>query len=231
MDDNAAVLKIEESALAGLLGRRLFPKEDPFQKPQPGVVTGLAWTSMGGDTLVIEAALVESEKPGFKQTGQLGNVMVESSEIAYTFIRAFLNRDERARKLFEHNLVHLHVPAGATPKDGPSAGITMAAALYSLATGRPIRPHIAMTGELTLTGKVMPIGGVKEKTIAAKRAGVKHIVFPRENRQDFDELPAHIRRGLKTSFVACFDEVIAACFAKAQGSVFSRASESIRMRR
>ena len=231
VDDNAAVLKIEESALSGLLGRRLFPKEDPFKKPQPGVVTGLAWTSMGGDTLVIEAALVESEKPGFKQTGQLGNVMVESSEIAYTFIRAFLNRDERARKLFEHNLVHLHVPAGATPKDGPSAGITMAAALYSLATGRPIRPHIAMTGELTLTGKVMPIGGVKEKTIAAKRAGVKHIVFPKENRQDFDELPAHIRRGLKTSFVACFDEVIAACFAKAQGSVFSRASESIRMRR
>ena len=215
VNNHAAVLKVEEPALAGMLGRRLYPKEDPFKKPQPGVVTGLAWTSMGGDTLVIEAARVAAEKPGFKQTGQLGNVMVESSEIAYTFIRALLNKDERARKLFDHNLIHLHVPAGATPKDGPSAGITMAAALYSLATDRPIRPRMAMTGELTLTGKVMPIGGVKEKTIAAKRAGVKHIVFPKENRQDFDELPAHIRRGLKTSFVADFAEVLAACFKRA----------------
>lgn len=212
VDDRTAVLTIGEPALHELLGRRMFPKEDPFARPQPGVVTGLAWTSMGGDTLVIEAARVEAEKPGFKQTGQLGAIMIESSEIAYTFIRAFLNKDERARKLFEHNFIHLHVPAGATPKDGPSAGITMAAALYSLATNRPIRPHMAMTGELTLTGKVMPIGGVKEKTIAAKRTGVKSIVFPKENRQDFEELPAHIRRGLKSHFVADFSEVVAICF-------------------
>jgi ATP-dependent Lon protease len=195
------------------LGQRLFSESDPFKKPRPGVVMGLAWTSMGGSTLYIEAVRVASKNPGFKQTGQLGGVMVESSEIAYTYVRSFLNDHPKASEFFDKNFVHLHVPAGATPKDGPSAGITMATALYSLAINRPVRAHYAMTGELSLTGLVLPIGGLKEKTIAAKRAGVVDLIFPEENRKDFDELPAHIRRGLKPHFVATFGDVVNLCFA------------------
>jgi len=196
------------------LGKRVFSETDPFKKPRVGVVMGLAWTSMGGSTLYIEATQVETKTPGFKQTGQLGSVMVESSEIAYTFVRSFLNGISGARDFFEKNFIHLHVPAGATPKDGPSAGITMATALYSLAMGRPIRAHYAMTGELTLTGFVLPIGGLKEKTIAAKRAGVVNLIFPKENRKDYEELPAHIRKGLKPHFVQTFREVVEICFGK-----------------
>ncbi len=138
--------------------------------------------------------------------------MVESSEIAYTYVRSFLNDNAKAVDFFEKNFIHLHVPAGATPKDGPSAGVTMATALYSLAKGRPIRAHYAMTGELTLTGFVLPIGGVKEKTIAAKRAGVVDLIFPKGNRKDFDELPKAIRKGIKPHFVKSFKDVIALCF-------------------
>ena len=173
---------------------------------------GLAWTSMGGETLYVEASRVEAEKPGFKQTGQLGNVMVESSEIAYTFVRSFLNDQPVANRFFQKNFIHLHVPSGATPKDGPSAGITMACALYSLAIDKPIRPHWAMTGELSLTGLVMAIGGIKEKTIAAKRAKVHNLIFPKENQRDFSDLPMHIRRGLHPHFVSTFAEVAALCF-------------------
>lgn len=195
-----------------LLGKRIFSEADPYKKPRIGVVMGLAWTAMGGSTLYVEATQVESKNPGFKQTGQLGNVMVESSEIAYTYVRSFLTGNPKAKAFFENNLIHLHVPAGATPKDGPSAGVTMATALYSLATQKPIRAHYAMTGELTLTGFVLPIGGLKEKTIAAKRAGVNDLIFPKENKKDFEELPAHIRKGLKPHFVATFRDVVKLCF-------------------
>lgn len=197
-----------------LLGRRLYSESDPYKQPRPGVVMGLAWTSLGGSTLYVEATRVEAKNAAFKQTGQLGNVMIESSEIAFTFVRSFLNQDAKAREMFEKSYIHLHVPAGATPKDGPSAGITMASALYSLATGRTVRPHLAMTGELTLTGFVLPIGGLKEKTIAAKRAGVTDLVFPKENAKDFAELPAHIRKGLKPNFVGTFKEVVDVAFGK-----------------
>ncbi|MEI8140419.1 MAG: endopeptidase La [bacterium] len=195
-----------------LLGKRVFSETDPYKKPRVGVVMGLAWTSMGGSTLYIEATQVEAKNPGFKQTGQLGSVMVESSEIAYTYVRSFLTGNQKAKEFFEKNFIHLHVPAGATPKDGPSAGITMATALYSLAIQKPIRAHYAMTGELTLTGFVLPIGGLKEKTIAAKRAGVNDLIFPKENQKDFEELPAHIRKGLKPHFVATFKDVVELCF-------------------
>ncbi len=205
-----------------LLGKRLFSETDPYKKPRVGVVMGLAWTAMGGSTLYIEATQVESKNPGFKQTGQLGSVMVESSEIAYTYVRSFLTGNPKAKEFFEKNFVHLHVPAGATPKDGPSAGITMATALYSLATRKPIMAHYAMTGELTLTGFVLPIGGLKEKTIAAKRAGVNDLIFPKENKKDFEELPAHIRKGLKPHFVATFKDVVELCFnARRTGSTSS----------
>jgi ATP-dependent Lon protease len=195
------------------VGKRLFSETDPYKKPRIGVVMGLAWTSLGGSTLYVEATRVEAKNAGFKQTGQLGSVMVESSEIAYTYVRSLLNGIVGAKEFFEKNFVHLHVPAGATPKDGPSAGITMATALYSLALNKPIRAHYAMTGELTLTGFVLPIGGLKEKTIAAKRAGVVDLIFPTQNKKDFDELPAHIRKGLKPHFVQTFRDVVKLCFA------------------
>ena len=214
VDDRSARVKVAVRDLKDYLGKRLFSEADPYKKPRAGVVMGLAWTSMGGSTLYIEATRVEGKNPGFKQTGQLGSVMVESSEIAYTVVRSLLNGSGKARDFFEKNFVHLHVPAGATPKDGPSAGITMATALYSLALNKPIRSRYAMTGELTLSGFVLPIGGVKEKTIAAKRAGVVDLIFPRENEKDFAELPKHVRKGLKPHFVATFRDVLKLCFAE-----------------
>jgi ATP-dependent Lon protease len=207
-------IKVDAADVAHYLGQRLFHDESLFESPAPGVVTGLAWTSMGGDTLFIEAAKVNTGKSAFKQTGQLGDVMIESSEIAYAYIRGLVDQDSELHTCFETHAIHLHVPAGATPKDGPSAGITMATAIYSLARQLPVRPHLAMTGELTLTGQVMPIGGVKEKTIAAKRAKIKEIIFPERNKNDFDELPDHIKKGLTPHFVRTFKDVIKIVFGK-----------------
>ena len=208
VEDGQEKVSISRSELPDYLGQRMFAEETRFKKPKIGVITGLAYTAMGGATLHIEATSVEAKNPGFKQTGQLGDVMVESSEIAYTFIRARLNPQKKTEKFFDRNHIHLHVPAGATPKDGPSAGITMACALYSLAKQKPIIPNLAMTGELTLTGLVMPIGGVKEKTIAARRAGVTQLLFPDENRKDYEELDESITEGITPHFVKNFDEVL-----------------------
>jgi ATP-dependent Lon protease len=204
-------VEIAQSDIRELLGRKTFQEEEIYQQPKPGVVMGLAWTSLGGDTLYIEATRVRTGNAGFKQTGQLGNVMVESSEIAYTFVRSLIKQRNDADRFFDENFIHLHVPAGATPKDGPSAGVTMATALYSLAVNKAVKPHLAMTGELSLTGLVMPIGGIKEKTIAAKRAKVKKIILPKQNQPDFEELPAHIRKGLTPYFVSSFEEIIRIC--------------------
>ncbi|MCU0821697.1 MAG: endopeptidase La [Spirochaetes bacterium] len=195
--------KIEE-----FLGKPRFIDESLYTKSIPGVVMGLAWTSMGGATLYIEATAVASKVKGFKQTGQLGDVMKESTEISYTYINSRMEKYGIEKDFFENHIIHLHVPAGATPKDGPSAGITMATALHSLAKKKPIKKNIAMTGELTITGKVLPIGGVKEKVIAARRAKVKTLIFPIENQKDFDELPDYLKKGLKVHFVNYFDEVL-----------------------
>jgi ATP-dependent Lon protease len=205
-------IRVEAGNVPEFLGKRVYSESDPFRKQRIGVVTGLAWTSLGGATLHVEAIRVAAKNPGFKQTGQLGQVMVESSEIAYTFIRSFLNADPQAREFFEKSFIHLHVPAGATPKDGPSAGVTMAAALYSLATRKAVKPRLAMTGEMTLSGLVMPVGGIKEKTIAAQRAKIGRIVYPAENRKDFEELPAAIRRGIKPYFAETFQDIVRICF-------------------
>ena len=205
-------IKVTAKNLAEFLGNPRFTDESLYDRRIPGVIMGLAWTSMGGATLYVEATAVPSKNRGFKQTGQLGDVMKESTEIAYTYVSSRIRDYGIAGDFFEGNLIHLHVPAGATPKDGPSAGITMASALYSLAKKKPIKLHIAMTGELTITGKVLPIGGVKEKTIAAKRAGVKTLIFPFENKKDFDELPAYITKGLKVHFVNYFDDVLKVVF-------------------
>ncbi|MGA1868678.1 MAG: endopeptidase La [bacterium] len=201
-------VRISIRNLEKFLGKPLFTPEQLYKKPIPGVALGLAWTPLGGTILYIEASAVTSKTSGFKQTGQLGNVMQESSEIAYTYVRSLFAHDKKHGKFFEEHFIHLHVPAGATPKDGPSAGITMALALYSLVLGRSVGKEIAMTGELTLTGKVLPIGGVREKTIAARRVNVRELIFPKENSKDFEELPGYIKEGLRIHFVDYFSDVI-----------------------
>ncbi len=193
------------------LGKPQFQEEEIFEGV-PGVVTGLAWTSMGGATLQIEATAMPSKSKGFKQTGQLGGVMIESSDIAYSYVMAHLERYGAPADYFDTRFVHLHVPAGATPKDGPSAGITMATALLSMLTEKPVLQKMGMTGELTLTGRVLPIGGVKEKTIAARRAGLKTLIFPEGNRKDFEELPDYLKEGLAVHFVRDYDEVYTVAF-------------------
>ena len=210
--DRKKSIRIKKGDLPKMLGRRVFSDEKIFSKPRVGVITGLAYTTMGGTTLHIEAASVATGTPGFKQTGQLGQVMVESSEIAYSHVRSLFEKDEEVMDFFRKHFIHLHVPAGAIPKDGPSAGITMACALYSLTIGRPMIADTAMTGELTLTGLVMPIGGVKEKVIAATRAGIKQVILPDDNKEDFELLPDHIREGISASFVGTFADVLKICF-------------------
>ncbi len=211
-EENVPVVKIKKTDLSEYLGRRVFTEERIFKKPRVGVVMGLAYTALGGATLYVEATPVPANTPGFKQTGQLGQVMIESSEIAYTYIRSISRNDEKAINFFAKNLIHLHVPAGATPKDGPSAGITMACAIYSIVFDCPIIENITMTGELTLSGQVMPIGGVKEKVIAARRAKVENVILPEENRDDFEKLDAHIKKNMTAHFVSTFNDVLKICF-------------------
>jgi len=203
---------ITKNNLEKYLGNPVFTTEKLYTKNMPGVSLGLAWTSMGGTTMYIEASAVKSKHGGFKQTGQLGKVMQESSEIAYSYVRSLLCEQnggkDKLADYFKENFIHLHVPAGATPKDGPSAGITMALALYSLATNKPVKQDLAMTGELTLTGKVLPIGGIREKTIAARRVGVYNLIFPKDNQKDFEELPDYLKKGIKPHFVDYFTDVL-----------------------
>lgn len=206
-------IHLEAADLTEYLGNPVFNPDEVFEDV-PGVVTGLAWTSMGGATLQIEATAMPSKNKGFKQTGQLGKVMIESSEIAYSYVMAHLEGYGVKPDYFDSQFIHLHVPAGATPKDGPSAGVTMTTALISMITRKPVRRKLAMTGELTLSGRVLPIGGVKEKTIAARRSGIKTLIFPAANQKDFEELPAYLKKGLKVHFVSEYDEVYAIAFGK-----------------
>ena len=202
---------VTEADLKGLLGSPVF--RDERKLSGPGVVTGLAWTAMGGATLSIEAVRAHEQSRGFKLTGQLGDVMKESAEIAYSYLASHARQFGADPAYFEKAFIHIHVPAGATPKDGPSAGITMASALLSLARNEPVR-RIAMTGEITLTGEVFPIGGVREKLIAARRAGIKEILLPEDNRGEYDEVPEHVRKGLKIHFVSRFEDVVPLLFAE-----------------
>jgi ATP-dependent Lon protease len=212
-------IQVGQGDLKGYLGSPVF--RDERKLAGPGVVTGLAWTAMGGATLSIEAVKIHEGSRGFKLTGQLGDVMKESAEIAYGYIQAHAGELGVASGYFDKAFIHLHVPAGATPKDGPSAGITMASALLSLALGRPVR-RIAMTGELTLTGEVFPIGGVREKLIAARRAGIKEILLPEDNRGEYEEVPDHVRKGIAIHFVSRFEEVVPYLFAPRQDQGASR---------
>ncbi|MBJ7448732.1 MAG: endopeptidase La [Parachlamydiales bacterium] len=211
-EDVKETFRITPATLTEYLGKPIFTSDRYYEVTPVGVATGLAWTSMGGATLYIEAIKVHSEKNGMKLTGQAGDVMKESSEIAWSYLHSALFKYAPGHTFFDRCQVHIHIPEGATPKDGPSAGITMVTSLLSLLTDTAILPDLGMTGELTLTGRVLPIGGVKEKVIAAKRAGLKTLIFPKENVRDYDELPSYIRKGLKVHFVDHYDEVFPIAF-------------------
>lgn len=193
------------------LGQPVFRQERIIRGV--GVVTGLAWTSMGGATLPVEAASVHSSGRGLKLTGKLGDVMKESADLAYSFVCQHSDHYGGAKDFFDQRLVHLHVPEGATPKDGPSAGVTMTTALISLMTGKRIKRPLAMTGELTLTGQVLPVGGIREKVIAARRSKIMEVILPDANRRDYDELPEHIRSGMTVHFAKHYDDVYQQVFA------------------
>ncbi len=203
-------IRVGPRNLEEYLGKPFFHKQKPIGGV--GVITGLAWTAMGGATLSIEATLVHSKNRGFKLTGKLGEVMRESAEIAYSYISSHLKEYEGDPAFFDEAFVHLHVPEGATPKDGPSAGVTMASALLSLARGQRIRRPLAMTGELTLTGHVLPVGGIREKVIAARRTRIMELILPDANEGDFEELPEHIRDGVTAHFVKHYREVVPLLF-------------------
>ncbi len=192
------------------LGHPKFNAEKP--EYQIGVTTGLAWTAMGGATLNIEASRIHTLNRGFQLSGQLGKVMQESANIAYSYISSNLSRYQGDPKFFDEAFVHLHVPDGATPKDGPSAGVTMATALLSLARNERLKMPLAMTGELSLTGQVLPVGGIREKVIAARRVGLKTIILPNDNRHDFDELPSYLKEGLSVHFAKHFEDVVKLAF-------------------
>ncbi|PWB49086.1 MAG: endopeptidase La [Nitrosomonadales bacterium] len=210
MSGEAGLARINVAQVEDYLGKPLFTREKPLSGV--GVVTGLAWTAMGGATLSIEATRVHTRNRGFKLTGQLGDVMKESAEIAYSYVSSHLKEFKGDLKFFDEAFVHLHLPEGATPKDGPSAGITMATALLSLARGQKIPRPLAMTGELTLTGEVLAIGGVREKVIAARRVKIMELIMPEANRRDFDELPEHVRDGVKVHFARQFKDVVKVVF-------------------
>ena len=210
LEDPQAVLKITPKDLESYLGKPVFRSEQVLSGV--GVITGLAWTSMGGATLPIEATRIHTLNRGFKLTGKLGDVMKESAEIAYSFVTSNLKTFKGDPQFFDQAFVHLHVPEGATPKDGPSAGITMASALLSLARNQPPKKGVAMTGELTLTGHVLPIGGVREKVIAARRQKLFELILPEANRGDFDELPDYLKEGLTVHFARRFADVAKVLF-------------------
>ncbi|MDR0657126.1 MAG: endopeptidase La [Treponema sp.] len=200
---------LDKKAIEKHLGKPIFPEEDIKKADRPGMSVGLAWTSMGGDTLVIEATSVPG-KEGFTLTGKMGDVMKESAAIAMTVARKLgTERYNIELDWFEKNHIHLHIPEGATPKDGPSAGITMATALLSLMRGKIISSSLVMTGELSLTGQVLPIGGLKEKTIAARRNKARHIIIPKQNVRDLDDIPDYVKKGIEFHPVERFDEVLA----------------------
>ncbi|MFO8047182.1 MAG: endopeptidase La [Halomonas sp.] len=210
LENDQSSVKVSVKNLETFLGAPTFRKEAVLTGE--GVVTGLAWTSMGGATLPIEAGKVHSLTRGFKLTGKLGEVMQESANIAYSYVLGHLGEYGADADFFDSAFVHLHVPEGATPKDGPSAGVTMTTALLSLAKHHAIERPLAMTGELTLTGQVLPVGGIREKVIAARRSDIFELILPDANRRDFDELPGHLREGMTVHFAKRYKDVARVVF-------------------
>jgi ATP-dependent Lon protease len=198
---------VDTADLTAYLGRPRFTPESAERTAVPGVATGLAVTGAGGDVLFVEATVMDGE-PGLTLTGQLGDVMKESAQIALSYLRSHGPARGVDPEALAGRRVHLHVPAGAVPKDGPSAGVTMTTALASLVTGRPVRPEVAMTGEVTLSGRVLPIGGVKQKLLAAHRAGLTEVIIPARNEPDLDDVPAGVRQALTVHALADVADVL-----------------------
>ncbi|KAL0271493.1 UNVERIFIED_CONTAM: hypothetical protein PYX00_008574 [Menopon gallinae] len=205
-------IEVHPNNLSEFVGKPMFTHDRMYEVTPPGVVMGLAWTAMGGSTLYIETDLRRPKddknmEGSLELTGHLGDVMKESARIALTVARNYLREIDPNNNFLYSSHLHLHVPEGATPKDGPSAGCTIVTALLSLAKSLPIRQDVAMTGEVSLKGKILPVGGIKEKTIAAKRVGVKCIILPEENKKDFNDLPAYITEGLEVHFVSTYNDI------------------------
>jgi ATP-dependent Lon protease len=204
--------RITAKNLQQYIGKPLYTSDRFYPKTPVGVSTGLAWTSLGGATLYIEAIKVKADKTDMKLTGQAGEVMKESSQIAWSYLHSAMDKYAPEYKFFEQTQVHIHIPEGATPKDGPSAGITMVTALLSLLTNTPVLDDLGMTGELTLTGRILPIGGVKEKIVASRRSGLTTLIFPKDNLRDIEELPSYVKEGIAIHFVTHYDEVVKIAF-------------------
>ncbi|MBR5815885.1 MAG: endopeptidase La, partial [Anaerotignum sp.] len=208
-------MTVSVKTLEDLLGARKFMPETIYSKPQVGIVRGLAWTSVGGTTLSVEVNVMPGEGK-FKVTGNLGKVMQESSEAAISFIRSRYEEFKLESDFYKTNDIHIHIPEGATPKDGPSAGVTMATAMISALTGTPVRNDVAMTGEVTIRGRVLAIGGLQEKVLAAKKVGIKTVVLPKENEKDLNEILPEIREGMEFVLAETMDDVLGAALVKGE---------------
>ena len=217
LKEDKSCIRVNDRNLEKYLGKPRFHSLKANQTDEIGIVRGLAWTSVGGDTLQIEVNMMPG-KGELELTGQLGDVMKESAMTGLSYIRSVSERYQIDPDVFKKNDFHIHIPEGAVPKDGPSAGITMATALLSALTHTPVRADLAMTGEITLRGRVLPIGGLKEKTLAAKIAGIKTVLVPEKNRPDVEEIPAEIKNGLEILFVETMDDVIAHAFVGGKGN-------------
>ena len=211
LEENKKSVKITDSNLKTYLGKEKFHVDMANEKPQTGIVRGLAWTSVGGDTLEIEVNVMPG-KGEILLTGKLGEVMQESARTGISYIRSVSKQYKIADDFFKKHDIHIHIPEGAVPKDGPSAGITMATAILSAVTDTPVKPEVAMTGEITLRGRVLPIGGLKEKMLAAKLAGIKTILVPKKNEPDVEEIDDEIKQGMKICFVEKMEQVIKEAF-------------------
>jgi ATP-dependent Lon protease len=207
-EGRSEAIRVDAERVDELLGRPRFHDEVAERTEQPGVATGLAWTPTGGDVLFVEATMMPSQEERLILTGMLGDVMRESAQAALSYVRSNAQRIGIAPDAFNTKAIHVHVPAGAIPKDGPSAGVTMTTALASLASGRPVRGDTAMTGEVTLRGKVLPVGGIKEKVLAAHRAGVKRVILPSRNERDLEDVPEGLKRGMEFIFADTIDAVL-----------------------
>ena len=215
LEEDAKSVRVTEKNLEKYLGRKRYTFKKKNEKNDIGIVRGLAWTSVGGDTLQIEVNTMPG-KGEFLLTGQLGDVMKESARTAISYVRSQSKEYKIDSEFFAKNDIHIHIPEGAVPKDGPSAGITMATAILSAVTGIPVRADVAMTGEITLRGRVLAIGGLKEKLLAAKQAGITTVLVPEENKADIAEIQEEIKEGMELIYVKSMPEVLKVALARAK---------------
>jgi len=217
LDEGKKSMTISPERLQELLGAPRYIREDLEKEPRIGVVNGLAYTTVGGEMLEVECSIMPG-KGGLKLTGSLGDVMKESAETAFSWVRAHSDALGLDRDFYKDIDIHIHLPEGAVPKDGPSAGVTLTTALVSALTGTPVRQDVAMTGEVTLRGRVLPIGGLKEKTLAAFRAGIRTLVIPEENRKDLEKIPEYVLKQFKIVEARDVEDVMAAALIRKPGT-------------